>query len=183
MPCARQRSACCRRSARIGRDPETTCPGSAGWPARVDQVHARQSVFRGRCPARAVLLYRDGSRCRLDRGVVEQHHHAFAAADAPDSGDQPGPGCLVVVHAQRASCDSSRKGAPGSSSSSRVREEAAFRAPRDAWRAASSRRARSGLPGRAGHRPMRSSPAARRTNASPPRSRRSPERSSVGPPG
>jgi hypothetical protein len=69
--------------------------------ARVDEVDARQPVLLGDLLGAQVLL--DGQRevgAALDGRVVGDEH-ALAAFDRADPGDDPGPGCLVVVHVPR----------------------------------------------------------------------------------
>ena len=68
--------------------------------ARVHEVHAGQPVFFGDALRAQVLLDADRVvRAALHRRVVADHH-AFAAGDAADAGDDAGAGRLVAVHAE-----------------------------------------------------------------------------------
>src|SRR5262249_56738894 len=69
--------------------------------ARVDQVDAREPVLERDLLRPDVLLHRERVvRPALHRRVVRDHH-AFAAGDAPDAGDDPGAGRVVAVAAVR----------------------------------------------------------------------------------
>jgi hypothetical protein len=69
--------------------------GAAG----VDEVDARQSVLPRDLLGTNVLFHGHRKvRAALHRRVVADDH-AFAARDAPDAGDQPRAGDVVVVHA------------------------------------------------------------------------------------
>ena len=69
--------------------------------ARVDQVDAGQPVLQRDLLRPGVLASRHREvRPALHRRVVADDHH-LAALDAPDPGDDPGSGGLVVVHPVR----------------------------------------------------------------------------------
>ena len=69
--------------------------GAAG----IDQIDARQPVLARDLLRAQMLLHRHREiGAALDGGVVA-HHHAFAALDAADAGDQAGAVNGVVIHA------------------------------------------------------------------------------------
>ena len=67
--------------------------------ARVDQVDTGQPMLLGHALRTQVLLHGDRViRAALDRRIVADHH-ALAARDAADAGDDPGARRLVAIHA------------------------------------------------------------------------------------
>ena len=73
--------------------------GRCAPPESTRYTHGSRFSSATRC-ARRCFLMRDGVvRAALHRRVVA-HHHAFAAGDAADAGDDAGAGRFVAVHAE-----------------------------------------------------------------------------------